>query len=72
MGEVDNSKRSYNMSKIKGKDTKPELIVRKILYKNGYRYRLHSTKVVGKPDIIFEKKKNNFCSWLFLAQTRKL
>ena len=33
MGEVDNSKRSYNMSKIKGKDTKPELIVRKILYK---------------------------------------
>ena len=67
MGEVDNSKRSYNMSKIKGKDTKPELIVRKILYKNGYRYRLHSTKVVGKPDIIFEKRKKiifvHGCFW---------
>ena len=70
MGEVDNSKRS-TCPRLKW-DTKPELIVRKILYKNGYRYRLHSTKVVGKPDIIFEKEKNNFCSWLFLAQTRKL
>ena len=67
MGQVDKSKRSYNMSQIRGKDTKPELIVRKILFKNGYRYRLHSNKVIGKPDIIFEKRKKiifvHGCFW---------
>ena len=67
MGEINKSKRSYNMSKIKGKDTRPELIVRKILYKKGYRYRLHGTKVIGKPDIIFEKRKKiifvHGCFW---------
>ena len=55
------------MSQIRGKDTKPELIVRKILFKNGYRYRLHSSRVVGKPDIIFEKRKKiifvHGCFW---------
>ena len=33
--------RSYNMSRIKGKDTKPEMLVRKFLHTNGYRYQLH-------------------------------
>lgn len=33
--------RSYNMSKIKGKDTKPEILVRKFLFSEGFRYRLH-------------------------------
>ncbi|HEY5510069.1 MAG TPA: hypothetical protein VIK10_03490 [Prolixibacteraceae bacterium] len=34
--------RSYNMSRIRSKDTKPELLVRKFLFKNGFRYRLHA------------------------------
>lgn len=55
------------MSRIRAKDTKPELIVRKILFKNGYRYRLHSNRVVGRPDIIFEKRKKiifvHGCFW---------
>ena len=67
MGQVKKSKRSYNMSRIRAKDTKPELVVRKILFKNGYRYRLHSNRVVGRPDIIFEKRKKiifvHGCFW---------
>lgn len=67
MGQVKKSKRSYNMSQIRAKDTKPELVVRKILFKNGYRYRLHSNRVVGRPDIIFEKRKKiifvHGCFW---------
>ena len=64
---ISKQNRSYNMSRIKANDTKPELIVRKVLLKNGYRYRLHSKKVVGKPDIIFEKRKKiifvHGCFW---------
>jgi DNA mismatch endonuclease (patch repair protein) len=49
--------RSFNMSQIKGKDTKPELMLRKLLYAKGIRgYRIHH-KLPGKPDIVFIKKK---------------
>jgi DNA mismatch endonuclease, patch repair protein len=44
--------RSYNMSRIRGKDTKPELLVRKFLYAEGFRYRLNYKKLPGKPDIV--------------------
>jgi len=47
--------RSYNMSKIKGKNTKPEMIVRRFLHSNGFRYRLHDKKLPGKPDIVLPK-----------------
>ncbi|MBX2945315.1 MAG: DNA mismatch endonuclease Vsr [Cyclobacteriaceae bacterium] len=47
--------RSYNMSRIKGKDTKPEILVRKFLFSNGFRYRLHDKKLPGKPDIVLPK-----------------
>lgn len=47
--------RSYNMSQIKGKDTKPEMMVRKFLHANGFRYRLHDKTLPGKPDIILPK-----------------
>ncbi len=47
--------RSYNMSQIKGKDTKPEILVRKFLHANGCRYRLHDKKLPGKPDIVLKK-----------------
>ena len=49
--------RKYNMSRIRGKDTRPELILRKILYAKGIRgYRIHY-RLPGKPDIVFVKKK---------------
>ncbi|MDM1555851.1 MULTISPECIES: very short patch repair endonuclease [Chryseobacterium] len=47
--------RSYNMSQIKGKNTKPEILVRKFLFANGFRYRLHDKKLQGKPDIVLRK-----------------
>ncbi len=49
--------RSYNMSRIKGRDTKPELSLRKLLFRKGVRgYRTHY-KLPGKPDIVFLSKK---------------
>lgn len=55
------------MSKIKGKDTKPELLVRKFLFSQGFRYRLHDKKLPGKPDVILPKYKTvifvNGCFW---------
>lgn len=47
--------RSYNMSQIKATDTKPEMIVRKFLHANGFRYRLHVKDLPGKPDIVLPK-----------------
>ncbi len=47
--------RSYNMSRIRGKDTKPELVVRKFLFSQGFRYRLHNKNLPGKPDIVLSK-----------------
>jgi DNA mismatch endonuclease (patch repair protein) len=59
--------RSYNMSQIKGKNTKPELLVRKFLHKNGFRYRLHVKDLPGKPDIVLLKYKTvifiHGCFW---------
>ncbi len=45
--------RSFNMSRIKGKGTKPEKFIRKWLWSNGYRFRRHKKEVPGKPDIVF-------------------
>lgn len=53
----DKATRSYNMSRIKGKDTKPEILVRKFLFSKGFRYRLHDKKLPGKPDIVLPKYK---------------
>lgn len=47
--------RSYNMSRIKGKDTLPEMMVRKFLFSRGFRYRLHVRNLPGKPDIVLPK-----------------
>lgn len=47
--------RSFNMSQIKGKNTKPELIVRKFLFAHGYRFRLNDKRLPGKPDIVLPK-----------------
>ena len=50
-------KRSKHMSKIRGKNTKPELKFRKALWSKGFRYRVNSKKLVGKPDIVLKKYK---------------
>jgi len=68
MTDVHNTKiRSFNMSKIRGKNTKPELLVRKFLFSKGLRYRLHSKSLPGKPDIILKKYRTvifiNGCFW---------
>lgn len=59
--------RSYNMSRIRGKATKPELLVRQWLWSHGYRYRLNVKSVPGKPDIVLRKYRTaifvNGCFW---------
>lgn len=59
--------RSYNMSQIRSKNTKPELMVRKCLFANGFRYRLHCKDLPGKPDIVLPKYKTvifvHGCFW---------
>ncbi len=54
---VSRETRSKMMSRIRGKDTKPELLIRKGLFSKGYRYRLHDKRLPGKPDLIFPKYK---------------
>lgn len=59
--------RSYNMSMIRGKNTKPEIIVRKFLHSKGFRFRLHKKELPGKPDIVLPKFKTvifvHGCFW---------
>ncbi len=52
---VDKQTRSRMMAGIKGKDTKPELVLRRALHARGFRYRLHSKNVPGRPDLVFPK-----------------
>jgi DNA mismatch endonuclease (patch repair protein) len=55
------------MSRIRSKDTKPELLVRSLLHKRGYRFRLHRKDLPGKPDIVLTKYKTvifvHGCFW---------
>lgn len=59
--------RSYNMSMIKGKNTKPEELVRKFLFSKGLRYRKNVKTLIGSPDIVLLKYKTvifvNGCFW---------
>ncbi len=59
--------RSYNMSRIKGKNTKPEELVRKYLFSHGFRFRKNDKRYPGKPDIVLPKYKTvifvNGCFW---------
>ena len=68
MTDVHNiEQRRYNMQQIKGKNTKPEMLVRKFLHANGYRYKLHDKTLPGKPDIVLPKYKTvifvHGCFW---------
>lgn len=59
--------RSYNMSRIRSKNTKPEELVRKYLFAQGFRYRKNDNRLPGKPDIVLPKYKTvifiNGCFW---------
>ncbi len=70
------------MSRIKGKDTRPEMIVRKFLFSKGFRYRLHAINLPGKPDIVLPKYRtvifvhgcfwhgHENCSYFVIPKTR--
>ena len=49
------TQRSYNMSRIRGKDTKPEILVRKGLHVRGFRFRLQDRRLPGRPDVVLPK-----------------
>ncbi|WP_166358915.1 very short patch repair endonuclease [Pseudomonas akapageensis] len=59
--------RSRIMSLVKGKDTRPEMVVRRLLHGLGFRYRLHNAKLPGTPDITFSRKRKvifvHGCFW---------
>jgi DNA mismatch endonuclease (patch repair protein) len=55
MDKLTPERRSANMSRIRSKDSKPELAVRRLLHRMGYRYRLHVSSLPGHPDIVFPK-----------------
>ncbi len=64
---VDKATRSRMMSGIRAKDTKPELAVRSVLHRAGFRYQLHRRDLPGKPDLVFPKYRMlifvNGCFW---------
>ena len=74
--------RSYNMSRIRAKNTKPEMVVRKALFAAGFRFRLHEKSLPGKPDIVLKKYKmvimihgcfwhgHNNCKYYVVPKTR--
>ncbi|MDR0910198.1 MAG: very short patch repair endonuclease [Spirochaetaceae bacterium] len=67
MDKLTKEQRSWNMSRIKSKDTLPEMLVRHALWHMGYRYRLYYKKLPGKPDIVMPKYKTvifvHGCFW---------
>lgn len=76
------AQRSYNMSRIRSTNTKPEMLVRKFLFAQGCRYKLHDATLPGKPDIVLPKYKtvifvhgcfwhgHNNCKYYKVPQTR--
>lgn len=67
MDTLNPKERSERMSRVQAKNTKPELHVRRLISKLGYRYRLHDNKLPGKPDIVFKGRKKvvfvHGCFW---------
>ena len=67
MDKISAEHRSWNMSRIRCKDTKPEKVVRSLLHCLGYRFRLHVSRLPGKPDIVLSKYKTvifvHGCFW---------
>ena len=67
MDVLTTEQRRLNMSRIRGKDTKPEMLLRRGLHAAGLRFRLHGTKLPGKPDLVFPGRKKvifvHGCFW---------
>ena len=65
--KISEAKRSWNMSRIRSTNTKPEMTVRSLLHRNGFRFRIHQKRVYGKPDIVLKKYKTvifiDGCFW---------
>ena len=67
MDKLTKAARSALMSRVRSKDSKPELIVRSIVHRMGFRYRLHSSKLPGSPDLVFPARRKivfvHGCFW---------
>ena len=67
MDTVDSETRSRIMSRIHGKNTAPEMVVRRLIHGMGYRYRLHDRSLPGSPDLVFRSRRKvifvNGCFW---------
>src|SRR5579885_1709787 len=65
--KLSSDRRSKNMAAIRSINTRPEICVRKMLFRLGYRYRLHARDLPGKPDIVFRRRRKvifvNGCFW---------
>jgi DNA mismatch endonuclease, patch repair protein len=67
MDSISKRQRSANMAKIRSRDTKPELVVRRLAHRLGYRFRLHRRELPGTPDLVFPALRKvifvNGCFW---------
>ena len=67
MDTLSPEERSERMGRVRGKDTKPELRVRRLVHGLGFRYRLHAGNLPGKPDLVFARKRKlifvHGCFW---------
>lgn len=67
MDSLSPRERSERMSRVRSRDTKPELLVRKTVHAMGYRYRLHKAGLPGKPDLVFASRRKvifiHGCFW---------
>lgn len=67
MDKLSVERRSANMRQIKSKDTSPELLLRRMLHRLGYRFRIHRKDLPGKPDIVFPSRRKvifvHGCFW---------
>ena len=67
MDTLSRTERSERMARIRGRDTKPELLVRRLVHRCGFRYRLHGRMLPGKPDLVFPSRKKvifvHGCFW---------
>jgi DNA mismatch endonuclease, patch repair protein len=55
MDKLTKERRSWNMSRVRSEDTKPECIVRSLLHRRGFRFRLHAKRLPGRPDLVLPK-----------------
>lgn len=67
MDSVTPTRRSEIMARVRSRDTKPEMVVRRLVHAMGYRYRLHAKDLPGKPDLVFRSRKKvvfiHGCFW---------